>query len=240
MARSLFGSWGTDSQAGNSQLAGSQLANRNPRVSGRTNMTAHTGDVDLERGQRDAALRHKGFQTQAENPAEGRDSPAKAAPPQGTQHQISDTAKRASSPPQHHDLEPTAAATVQMRSRNGGRAVGDRDEGDKDEVGDELARPGRRQVTSESAPGHRASPQAEVTPRLDLHPREFRRDAPVRKEEGGGGRVRIGTLELRILPPPNTPREVIAAPAPARRVAAAPRAAGPLARGFGVFGLPQS
>jgi hypothetical protein len=226
------GSQAASSQVSDSQIAGSRLAGGNPQIWARSNMTARTGDAALKSAEAIAALRDRA-QLQNDTPAQRRDSPAKASSPRSTQHEVSDTAKLAGSPSQHHDLKPTAAASVQVRSRKG-------DRGDSDELArDEVARGNWHQVTSERAPSHRASPKAEVTPRLDLHPREPRRDTPVRKDEGGG-RVRIGTLELRILPPPNTPREVMATPSPARRVAAAPQPAGPLARGFGVFGLRQS
>jgi hypothetical protein len=228
------GSQAAGSEASDSQIAGSRLAGGNPQVWTRSNMTARTGDAALKSAEAIAALRERA-QLQDDTPAERRDSPAKASSQPSTQHGVSDTAKLAGSPSQHHDLKPTAAASVQVRSRKG-----DRGEGDSDELArDEVARGNWHQVTSERAPSHRASPKAEVTPRLDLNPREPRRDTPARKDEAGG-RVRIGTLELRILPPPNTPREVMATPSPARRVAAAPQPAGPLARGFGVFGLPQS
>ena len=54
------------------------------------------------------------------------------------------------------------------------------------------------------------------------------------------GRVHIGTLELRILPPPSAPREVPAPAAAARRAAVLPRPPERLARGFGFYGLSQS
>jgi hypothetical protein len=160
-------------------------------------------------------------------------------------HSGSDTASLAASLSHHRDLELTAAS-LEMRSRKDpmrkvgtGMGEGERDAASRDRPGDEFGSGHWRHVASERASRNHGSAKAEVRPRLDLQPREPRREAQVRTAESGG-RVRIGTLELRILPSPNTPREVFAAPARARRSAAAAPPARPLSRGFGVFGLPQS
>jgi hypothetical protein len=51
--------------------------------------------------------------------------------------------------------------------------------------------------------------------------------------------LRIGTLEVRVVPPPlSQPPAIVARPAP--RAPARRPAAAPIARGFGIFGLGQS
>jgi hypothetical protein len=231
------GSQTVTSQASDSQFTGSQLADLKWRLSGRPDMTAPTGDADPTSAQGEAALLRRAFQKR-ETTAE-RNSPARASSLRNTQHEVSDDIENlASSASQDHDPKPTSAASVLMRPRKGDR--GPMSEGDGDDFARDAGAGGAwRRVTSERAARHRTSPKAEVIPRLDLNPREPRRDAQASKDEGGG-RVRIGTLELRILPAPNTPREVPVGPAPARRVAAPASPARPLSRGFGVFGLPQS
>jgi hypothetical protein len=76
--------------------------------------------------------------------------------------------------------------------------------------------------------------------RLELVPPEPRASAPVRKEfRMRAGQVHIGTLEVRIIPPPPAPRPTIAPPIPAERAASPAVPSRPLARGFDVFGFLQ-
>lgn len=257
------GSWPSGSRAEGSRAAGSQSAglrtfdsdlsafghsDGNPQPWTRSDMRNHSTDGAPRNMDSVTALRQSALQPHSGALGQG-DSAASDALSGKSGHSGSNTANQAASLSHHQDLEPTAAS-LEMRSRNASTRkagagadegqTGERGEGSRDGPGDDFASGLWRQVTSERASSNRRSAKAEVTPRPDLRPREPRREAHAARNDDSGGRVRIGTLELRILPAPNTPREISTAPAPARRSATAAPAARPLSRGFGVFGLSQS
>ncbi len=82
--------------------------------------------------------------------------------------------------------------------------------------------------------------QAMPTMRVELVPPEPRASAPIREEPRmRGGRVHIGRLEVRVVPPAPAPRPPSAPPVPAQRAASPTVPSRPLARGFRVFGFSQ-